>query len=106
MRDYNFEDQITEGKIQKIENIIFEFHKVSVCFVSLFNGKKKVLTMNDVTSMTMEPGDDESADVMAYETLIGYDHFKKGNLYRVCIRTDTYEISISCYSEPELTDCL
>lgn len=106
MRDYSFENKITEGKIQKIEKIVFEFNKVSVSFVDLYNGKRKLLIIDDVTSVVMQPDCEETPDVMAYETLIGYDFWKEGELYIVCVKTDSYEIAVRSYSEPKLTVCL
>lgn len=104
LRDYDFENKITEGKIQKIENILFDFNKIFISFVNLFNGKRKLLAIHDVTSITLQPDYKETTDVMEYETLIGYDYLKKGHLYEHCLKTDTYEFIIMSYCEPKLTD--
>lgn len=106
MRDYEFENKITEGKIQKIEKIVFEFNKVIINFVNLVNNKRKLLIISEVISVTMQPDYEETVDVMEYETLIGYDYSKEGELYNHCLKTDTYEISIRSYGEPKLIDLL
>lgn len=106
MRNYEFEDKISESKIQKIEKIIFEINKVIVIFGDLHSSKRKQLTIGEVMLLSIQPDDEESTDIMAYETLIGYDYEKKGNVYIHCLKTDTYEIVIKSYRPPNLMSLL
>lgn len=99
-----FEDQITAGKVQKIEQIVFRFHQVLIYFENVWSGKRKLLTIDEVTAITMQPDEKDTTDVMAYETLIGYDCTKTGEFYFHCLKTDSYELTIRSYGEPHLID--
>lgn len=103
LRNFEFENKITEGKIQKIKEIRFEFNKITIIFQNLSCNSKKQLVIKDITSLSIQPDDEKTFDVMDYETLIGYDYSKDKELYTHTLRTDTYEIIIRSYQPPELT---
>lgn len=106
MRNFEFETLITEGKIQKIENIKFDFNSITIIFQSMFDGKRKQLTIYEMFFLSVQPDDNELEDVMEYETLIGYDYEMTGMVFVHCLRTDNYEIVFKSYRPPELIDLL
>lgn len=102
LRDFEFESRITEGKVYKIDKVVFEFNRIVFLFGNLRDGREKRLVIEDVVDLSVEKDAGEAADIMAYETLIGYDFEKEGDFYIHCLKTDTYEMVIKSYGGPEL----
>lgn len=102
LRNFEFESRITEGKVYKIDKVVFEFNRIVFWFGNLRDGREKRLVIEDVVDLSVEKDAGEAADIMAYETLIGYDFEKDGDFYIHCLKTDTYEMVIKSYGGPEL----
>lgn len=102
LRNFEFESRITEGKVYKIDKVVFEFNRIVFWFGNLRDGREKRLVIEDVVDLSVEKDAGEAADIMAYETLIGYDFEKDGDFYIHCLKTDTYEMVIKSYGGSEL----
>lgn len=110
------DDEITDGKVNKIAKFSVEFDKIEVIFEDLVTGAQKrmqftrVLSLSCIAEVWYDAHDamvnewDADMDIMAYRTLIGFDYTKEGNTYHYCMKIDDYEIVIKSLHYITLTD--
>jgi len=101
------EEQITEGKVQKIRDVKVNFNEITIIFENVNTRIIKELRFNRVINFTMtaDCGNDyiDDMDIMEYRTLIGIEHEMSGgmNFYELII--DDYRVTIKCLSPAILT---
>ena len=99
-RDFSFEDKITEGKVQRISQLVLSFDKAEIVFENTVSLRQKVLKFSRIISLSLTAQSDGNTDEFFRETsfseqtLFGFDYEKSDDGYVFCIRTDDYVIFI------------
>ena len=99
-RDFSFEKNITDGKVQAVRRFITDFNTAEIVFENMTNQQQKILKFSRIVSLSVNADPDMnsagffSAENLSVQTLFGFDFEKNKDGYVFCIRTDDYEIII------------
>jgi hypothetical protein len=107
-RNYSYEEKITNGKVAIVREFTVNFDRITVIFENIITKLKKELNFSRVTKLSIQADChddyDDSMDMMAYRTLMGFDFEKVKDIYIYTMKIDDYEIIIESLNFITLTD--